>query len=171
MRNGGTALLDKIGPAIMITHSQGGLGGWLIADARPLLVKGLIQLEPKGPPFREAIFFNSLTRPWGLTSIPLAYDPNPQSTSTPLEIKVHPSPTSDRSECILQAEPAKQLVNLKTIPILIVTSEASYHAMYDHCFVEFLIQAGCANVEHLELAKVGIHGNAHLMFLEKIATK
>jgi len=38
--------------------------------------------------------------------------------------------------------------------------------MYDHCFLLFLKQAG-ADAEHLELGKVGIHGNAHLQFMEK----
>jgi pimeloyl-ACP methyl ester carboxylesterase len=33
------ALLDRIGPAIILTHSQSGPFGWLIADARPKLVK------------------------------------------------------------------------------------------------------------------------------------
>ena len=29
------ALLDKIGPAILLTHSQSGAFGWPVADARP----------------------------------------------------------------------------------------------------------------------------------------
>jgi pimeloyl-ACP methyl ester carboxylesterase len=36
------ALLDKIGPAILMTHSQSGPIGWPVADARPDLVKALI---------------------------------------------------------------------------------------------------------------------------------
>ena len=39
-QDAGAALLDKIGPAIVFTHSQSGPFGWLIADARPKLVKG-----------------------------------------------------------------------------------------------------------------------------------
>jgi hypothetical protein len=169
MREAGLALLDKIGPAVLITHSQGGLAGWSWSDARPELVEALVQIEPKGPPFREAIFSDAFARPWGLTSIPLTYSPSPlpANSSHPLDTKVVKSTSSDRIDCILQAEPARQLVNLKEVPILIVTSEASYHAMYDHCFVEFLKQAGCTEVEHLELARAGIHGNAHLQFLEK----
>jgi pimeloyl-ACP methyl ester carboxylesterase len=34
VQDAGTALLDKIGPAILITHSQAGPFGWLLADAR-----------------------------------------------------------------------------------------------------------------------------------------
>ena len=47
----GAALLDSIGPAILLTHSQSGPFGWLIADARPNLVKGIVALEPSGSAF------------------------------------------------------------------------------------------------------------------------
>src|SRR6187402_3808054 len=90
MQASGIALLEKIGPAILIAHSQGGLSGWSWADARPKLVKALVQIEPKGPPFREAIFSNDLTRPWGLTAIPLTYFPAPTNTSAPLTTKTVP---------------------------------------------------------------------------------
>lgn len=52
------------------------------------------------------------------------------------------------------------------MPILIVTSEAGYHARYDHCTVAFLEQIG-AHPEHVELGVSGIHGNGHMMMLEK----
>jgi pimeloyl-ACP methyl ester carboxylesterase len=51
-QDAGAALLDKIGSAILLTHSQGGSFGRLIADARPKLVKGILAVEPNGPPFR-----------------------------------------------------------------------------------------------------------------------
>lgn len=35
-RDAGVALLDRIGPAIVLTHSQSGAFGWPIADARPI---------------------------------------------------------------------------------------------------------------------------------------
>lgn len=165
-RDAGVALLDKIGPSIVIAHSQGSLAGWSWADYRPKLVKALIQLEPKGPPFREAIFADVLSRPWGLTSIPLSYDPPPTNQLEPLVMKVVESEASDL-EPTLQAEPARKLVSLSEVPILIVTAEASYHALYDHFFIRFLNQAGCMKVNHMELGKVGIHGNGHLMFMEK----
>jgi len=38
-REAGVALLDRIGPAILLTHSQSGPFGWGLADARPQLVK------------------------------------------------------------------------------------------------------------------------------------
>lgn len=38
-------LLDKTGPAILVTHSQSGLLGWL-AGARSPHVKGIVSYEP-----------------------------------------------------------------------------------------------------------------------------
>ncbi|KAI0134657.1 Alpha/Beta hydrolase protein [Xylariales sp. AK1849] len=166
MQEAGSALLDKIGPSILITHSQGGLYGWALADARPEKIKGLIQIEPKGPPFQEAIFSTEFSRPWGLTSIPLTFTPTPTNASVPLATQVIPSESSDLTSCMVQAEPARKLPNIAKVPILIDTGEASYHATYDHCFILFLNQAG-VKAEHLELGKAGIHGNAHLQFLEK----
>ncbi len=168
MRSAGVALLDKIGPAVLLTHSRGGLAGWALADARPGLVRALLQVEPKGPPFREALFSTALARPWGLTSIPLTYAPGPAGDPLePLGMSTVESDTPLKTDCILQAEPARELSNLKRVPILIVTAEASYHAPYDYCVVDFLKQAGCCKVEHLELSNVGIHGNGHLLFLER----
>jgi pimeloyl-ACP methyl ester carboxylesterase len=167
MQSAGEALLDKIGPVVLITHSQGGLYGWSWADSRPSLIKALIQIEPKGPPFREVIFSNTLSRPWGLTSIPLTYEPAPTNMTAPLAMKTVPSDSpGELLECIVQAEPVRKLTNLAKVPILIDTGEASYHAQYDYCFIKFLAQAG-VKAQHLELGKRGIHGNAHLQFLEQ----
>jgi hypothetical protein len=58
------------------------------------------------------------------------------------------------------------LVNLQNTPILIVTAEASYHASYDHCTVRYLAQAG-VKTTFVRLEDVGIHGNGHMMMLEK----
>lgn len=168
LRDAGVALLDKVGPSIVITHSQGGLAGWSWSDARPNLVKGLIQLEPKGPPFREAIFSAAFTRPWGLTSIPLTYEQLPELLDHLPFVEV----LDDHGQAhLLQADPVRKLSNLCIVPILIVTAESSYHSLYDHVYVSFLRQAGCQQVEHLELAKSGIRGNGHLMFMENNSDK
>ena len=70
-KEAGAALLDKIGPAIMLTHSQSGAFGWLIADARPKLVKAIIAMEPAGPPFEATIIGTGKARAWGPTDIPI----------------------------------------------------------------------------------------------------
>jgi hypothetical protein len=49
---------------------------------------------------------------------------------------------------------------------LVLTSEASYHAPYDHCTVSYLRQAGIKPT-YIRLADIGIKGNSHVMMLEK----
>jgi pimeloyl-ACP methyl ester carboxylesterase len=39
-------LLDRIGPAIVVTHSAGGASGWLALAARPDKVKAVLAIEP-----------------------------------------------------------------------------------------------------------------------------
>jgi hypothetical protein len=68
--------------------------------------------------------------------------------------------------CWLQAEPARQLSKMKSVPTAIVTGEASFRATYDHCTSKFLTQAGVQNT-HLRLEKVGLRGNGHMMMLEQ----
>jgi pimeloyl-ACP methyl ester carboxylesterase len=173
-RNAGTALLDKIGPAILLTHSQSGPYGWQVADQRPELVKGIIAVEPNGPPFYESITIGApewfkdgpLGRAWGIARMPLTFDP-PAAVAKDLGMTLQEKADGEGLvRCWLQGEPARQLVNLKKIPILIVTGEASFRATYDHCTSKFLTQAG---VKHafVRLADVGLKGNGHMMMLEK----
>jgi pimeloyl-ACP methyl ester carboxylesterase len=66
----GVELLDRVGPAVLFTHSAGAPAGWLMAAARPELVRAIVCLEPFGPPFRPAE--DGLPGlPHGLTAIPI----------------------------------------------------------------------------------------------------
>jgi pimeloyl-ACP methyl ester carboxylesterase len=166
VQDAGAAMLDRIGPAVLLTHSQSGPFGWLIADVRPDLVKGIIAIEPSGPPFQDVIIGDGKARAWGPTDIKLTYDP---PVAGPEEISVVQQDKPDALDlyaCWLQKEPARKLKNLARIPILIVTSEASYHAVYDHCTAKYLSQAG-AKVDFIRLEQIGIKGNGHMMMLEK----
>ncbi|KAK5997734.1 putative secreted lipase [Cladobotryum mycophilum] len=150
VQQAGAALLDRIGkPVILLGHSQGSNMPLLIADARPNLSKALILVEPTGPPFQEVLWSNPGARAWGLSDAPMIYSPAVHDPNQDLVREEHapPSPSSQ--------------------PILLVTGEASYHARYDYCTVKFLQQAGCSKTEHLDLGKVGEHGNGHFIFLEK----
>ena len=160
--------MDRIGPAIIVTHSQGGPLGFLIADKCPSRVKALISLEPQGPPFEDRIPTPStaVVRPYGLTIIPITYDPPVGDPEVDLPRVTIPPAGPNLTDCIRQADPPKKLSNLANIPHLVVTTEASYHAPFDYCTVEYLKQAG-VDVDFLDLPKEGIHGNAHLMFMEK----
>jgi pimeloyl-ACP methyl ester carboxylesterase len=168
------ALLDKIGPAILLTHSQSGAFGWPVADARPDLVKAILAIEPNGPPFYSVEFIGApdyfkqgaLALPYGITAVPLAYAP-PVKDAAEFKLVQQDKPDApDLVRCWAQQEPARQLPNLQKMPILVLTSEASYHAPYDHCTVKYLRQAG-VNPTWIKLAELGIHGNSHVMLLEK----
>jgi pimeloyl-ACP methyl ester carboxylesterase len=179
------ALLEKIGPAILLTHSQSGAFGWPVADSRPDLVKAILAVEPNGPPFfdletspgtnlpapdwfRDAT--TTLARPWGVTAVPLSYSP-PAAKASDLAIIRQTEPDGPNlNRCWIQKSPARQLPNLQRVPILIVTAEASHHAPFDHCTVKYLEQAG-VHPAWIKLADAGIHGNGHMMMLEKNNTK
>jgi pimeloyl-ACP methyl ester carboxylesterase len=165
-QDAGAALLDKIGPAIVLTHSQSGTYGWLIADARPSLVKAVIAIEPSGPPFEATIIATGKARGWGPRDIPITYDPPVKDAS---ELAVEQEAEADGPDlfrCWMQKAPARQLVNLKAIPVMIMASEASYHQVYDHCTSKYLAQAGVKN-EYIRLQDKGIHGNGHMVMIEK----
>jgi pimeloyl-ACP methyl ester carboxylesterase len=169
------ALLEKIGPAIVMTHSQSGGFGWPVADTRPDLVKGIIALEPSGPPFYDIEnigapdwFRDAPTsyRVWGPTAAPLTYAPPAASASDLTIVREGRADAPNVVPCWLQKSPARQLPNLQKIPILIMTAEASYHATYDHCTVKFLEQAG-VHPTWIKLGESGIHGNGHMLMLEQ----
>ena len=169
------ALLEKIGPAILLTHSQSGAFGWPVADARPDLVKAILAVEPNGPPFFNVDNIPSpewfrdapqQQRPWGVTAAPLHYQPAASAPSDLAIVRQDQPDAPGLSRCWEQKAPARQLPNLQKTPVLIVTSEASYHAPYDHCTVKYLEQAGVHST-FIKLAEIGIRGNGHMMMLEK----
>jgi pimeloyl-ACP methyl ester carboxylesterase len=157
-RERGAMLLDKIGPAVIVTHSAGGPFGWLVAEVRPQLVKGIVAIEGGGQPFGGA-------NVWGMSTIPVTYDP---PVSDPSELKtVTVTPTeAGIAPYKLQAEPPRRLKNLAGIPIVIVTSEGSFASPGNPGAVAFFKQAGCT-AEELRLVDHGIHGNGHMMMCEK----
>jgi len=174
-RDAGAALLDRIGPAILLTHSQSGTFGWLVADARPSLVKAIVAMEPSGPPVHDNVekgapeWFEDgpLSKPYGLTAPPLAYEPPVNDPRELRFVRQEKADASDLVRCWAQAEPARTLVNLRSIPVLVVQAEASYHAAYDHCTVAYLRQSRVATVRYVRLADIGIKGNGHMLMLEK----
>jgi len=172
-RDAGVALLDKIGPAILLTHSQSGAFGWPIADARPNLVKAIVAVEPSGPPVHDAVFKGAPdyfadgppSKPWGLAAVPLAYE-DIRDVSQLAFVEQEKADSPQLMKCWRQTEPARHLTKLRNIPVAIITSEASYHASYDHCTAQYLAQAGVKN-DFIRLADRGIRGNGHMMMLEK----
>jgi pimeloyl-ACP methyl ester carboxylesterase len=164
------ALLDRIGPSLLITHSRSGPVGWLAADARPELVKGIVAIEPHGPPFKNAggpagASADEIRRPWGLTYAPLTYAPATSAAAELLPLVESPAEPG-RSACWMPGNKALTLPNLRQTPVLVVTSDASYHAPYDPCTVEFLRKLG-VSVDFLLLSTVGLSDRSHFMMIEK----
>lgn len=164
-QKGGAALLDRIGPAILLTHSQAGPFGWLIADARPEQVKGIVAIEPSGPPFENSTNASGKARLWGPTDVPITYEP-PIARPEQLEIEQEPAQAAGLFGCWMQKTPARQLSNLKKVPVMVMVAEASYHAVYDHCTARYLQQAG-VSTDFVQLQDHGIRGNSHMVMLEK----
>jgi pimeloyl-ACP methyl ester carboxylesterase len=159
--SGGVELVDRIGPCIIHGHAFGGFFGWGVADRRPNLVKGIVCMEINGNPFERQLR-------WGLTALPMTYDP-PATALSDFNV-IERTPPADSPKPIanpykLQAEPARQWKNLKGIPIAWLTSEDGAGGS-PVANVEFLKQAGCS-AEMLRLRDYGITGNGNLMLMEK----
>src|SRR5258708_12767750 len=69
-------LVDLIGkPVILLLHSRLATSGWLLADARPKLIKGIIAAEPWGPPIENAeLDARGPGHIWGLTNFLMPHD-------------------------------------------------------------------------------------------------
>ncbi|KAH8089883.1 Alpha/beta hydrolase family-domain-containing protein [Cristinia sonorae] len=164
-----TALVDKIGPVHLVTHSQSGEFGWNLADARPNLIRSIVGLEPAGPPFAgDATFPSNTSRLWGLTDIPITYSPPLSSPDALNKDKILVNdPVADNFPCYAQSPPIRTLPNLAQVPVLVVTSESGWHVISDWCMVRYMREAGMKRVEHVKLGEVGIKGNGHMFFMEK----
>jgi pimeloyl-ACP methyl ester carboxylesterase len=158
MRRRGAELLEITGPAIVITSSAGGPAGWLMADERPGLVRAIVGLEPLGPT-------GPVPLPWGLTASRITYDP---PAAGPDDLKLVDVPGEAGGPALrLQADPPRGLPRLADVPIAVVSAEQSFAGPMDAGTVAFLRQARCAHVHHLRLGELGIHGNGHLMMIER----
>jgi pimeloyl-ACP methyl ester carboxylesterase len=168
------ALMEKIGPSILMIHSQSGAFAWPVADKRPDLVKMIVAVEPNGPPVRELQMVGApdwfkdgaTDKLSGLGEVPLNYDPPLGSGERLSFVRQEKADGPDLAHCWLQKEPARKLKYLANIPVVVIQSEASYHAPYDHCTAAYLRQAG-VRTDFIRLADHGIRGNGHMMMLEK----
>lgn len=156
-------LLAKVGPAILITHSMTGPVSWMVPQASPGKIKAVIAIEPTG---NSSLRGDSAPGSrCGLSDDCLEFLPAIQGAGD-LELARTPSSIPGLQSCWLQKRlPARRLIGLSGIPVLITTGEASYHAQYDHCTSAFLTQAGVSNT-WINLATVGIKGNGHMQMIE-----
>ena len=72
---GGAALVDKVGPAVIVSHSAGGPFGWLVAEQRPQRVKAVVCFEGAGAPVTAvpAVGFSSVRALDNVTGTPMLY--------------------------------------------------------------------------------------------------
>ena len=141
-------LLDRIGPAVIVTHSASGSDGWLVADRRPGLVVAIVTVEPMGPAFAETPNIGTLD--WGLTAAPITYEP---LRATAAEVRA--------------ADPASlRIPTLADLPVVVVTGETSVQSTFAPAIVDFLNTAGAA-ADHLHLPDYGVLGNGHGLIYEK----
>lgn len=188
------ALLKKTGRAKLLGQGTGANMAMLAADKVPELVSSIVSIEPSGPPFGHgfaiaadgtpvygyATHFDSNVRPYGLSQLPLEFDP-PANMPTigferPLPLDLLYQDLGEGQSRLMQwseigafgsGEPGVRILkNLSMVHHLVVTSPTSSHFATDASVVEFMRQAGC-NVIWWKLANKGITGNGHLMFLER----
>lgn len=161
-------LVDLIGqPVILLLHSGVATSGWELADARPKMIKGIVAAEPVAPPIENAE--RGSTGPgrlWGVTNLPVRYDPPVEDPSELQPVRQDKADAPDLIPCWVQKEPAHKLVNLAGIPVLDASGEASYHRPYAHCVAKWLNQAG-VKTDYVRLEDVGLRGNGHIMMAEK----
>jgi pimeloyl-ACP methyl ester carboxylesterase len=143
-------ILDRIGPAIIVTHSAGGPSGWLALDARPDLVKGILAIETAG----------DLTG--GLAPL-LTWEPA-LGEGEEIALEEQEPEAAGLEPCQLQPEDSLRILPaFKDAKILAVVSPKSSFTSGFHCTARTLEQVG-ADVTFVRLAEDwGIEGNGHFM--------
>jgi pimeloyl-ACP methyl ester carboxylesterase len=145
-------LLDKIGPAIIVTHSAGGASGWLVMEARPNLVKGVLAIEPV----------------MGITDTlaPLITFQPALAAGEKISTVALPSEGAGLNPCRLQPESsARKVPAYAGKKVLFVVSPQSFPQFTPdvHCSVHTLKQLGAdAKLARLN-EDYGIQGNGHFM--------
>ncbi len=158
-------LLEKTGPAVLITHSQAGPFGWQIADAYPESVPGIVAVEPFGPPFSRNPQ-SAIAENYGLGSLNMHFEP-PVNKLSDFKITICHKEKEDQLDGImLSEEDIHTLPALADKKILMISGEASYHAGYDYILSKLLSKLGVKH-DYVLLSDAGIHGNGHMMMYEK----
>jgi pimeloyl-ACP methyl ester carboxylesterase len=138
------ALLDKIGPAIVVTHSQSGLFGWLTGSRSPN-VKGIISYEP------------GFVFPQGEMPAPIPLYKGTQVAGTPVTA----------AEFVNLAKLPIQVVygdNIPKSPIPdLVADGRRAQQVTSQLFMRALNSKG-GDASVLLLPDAGLYGNSHFMF-------
>lgn len=138
------ALLDKIGPAVVVTHSQSGLFGW-IAGARSPNVKGIVAYEP------GFVFQQGEVPP----HIPLYKGTQPSGSA------VTAQEFASLTKIPLQVVYGDNIPSAP-IPDLVADGRRA-QVVTSKLFADALNRKG-GSVSILHLPDVGLRGNSHFMF-------
>jgi len=148
-------LLDKIGPAIIVTHSAGGPSGWLSMEARPNLVKGVLAIEPA----------------MGITDnlAPLITFKPALAAGEKIALEKLPAEKPGLNPCELQPKDKVRTVPAYTDKQILFVVSPQSSPMFTpnvHCSVHTLNQLG-AKAKLSRLEDFGLLGNGHFMNEEK----
>ncbi len=141
-----SALLDQIGPAVLLAHSAGGGSTFRVPDLNAKNVVGIVAFEAAGANPVAAGFNNSppLITTWKTEpALPQGFA------------------AVDRNGCMMQGERPSKLVNYAKVPIILVNSEkgmSSVDAL--KCQVSVWQQAG-VDVSSVYLPDRGLKGGGH----------
>jgi pimeloyl-ACP methyl ester carboxylesterase len=144
-------LLDRIGPVILVTHSNGGPSGWLATAARPDKVKGVLAIEP-GMGITENL-------------APLITFKPALAAGEKITLVAQPVEKPGLNACSLQpAESVRTVPAYAGKPVLFVVSPLSFPMFTPsvHCSVHTLNQLG-AKATLARLEDYGLQGNGHFM--------
>jgi pimeloyl-ACP methyl ester carboxylesterase len=165
MRHSAVELLQKIGPAILITNSAGGAWGWQAADALPQLVKGIVCIEGASLWSMQRDSASGRAELYAFTAAPMAFDPAIESLAD-IKLQLNSPKAAGTLPYRLQVDPPHRLANLAGIPVGYVSGEASFLRGSAEGVLVNMRQLGM-EVDDLCLWKHGIHGNGHVPMVER----
>jgi pimeloyl-ACP methyl ester carboxylesterase len=139
------ALLDKIGPAIVVTHSQSGLFGWLLATRRPNLVKAVISYEP------------GFVFPEGAVPPPIPLFTGAMAAGNP----VPPAEFANLTRMPLQVVYGD---NIPTTPIPDLVADGRRAQVVASVLFQDAVNSRGGDAEILHLPDTGLFGNSHFMY-------
>jgi pimeloyl-ACP methyl ester carboxylesterase len=141
-----SALLDEIGPAVLLAHSAGGGSTFRVPDLNPDKVVGIIGFEAAGSNPAAGGFNNS---PALLTS----WKTEPALPASFAAV--------DRNGCAMQGDSPSRLVNYAGLPVVLVATEmGTLNKAQIECAAAVWDQAG-ADASAVYLPDEGLKGGGH----------
>lgn len=137
-------LLERVGPAVLVLHSAGGVSGYWAADMKPEKVAGIIAFEASGS--------DMLSIASGLTFDP----PLPEGFAA----------VKDANDCNVQPEDSvSKLVNFADIPVVMIGAPESFLAAGQPCQLAAQQQAGI-DATLVSFGDLGAPGTGHFAMAE-----